>query len=134
MNNTFHFPHQLNNTLLSLLKDPEFASALAYMVDYKNHFVLDVIPKEFSIELSNQDITIAIIIYSGFEKKEYGALLNRNNLHLISLCDSVNEMFEFEGMDIKIIDKMAWLFSVINWSERNFAKRLRSLKSLNIGY
>jgi hypothetical protein len=133
MNNTFHFPHQLNNTLLSLLKDPEFASALAYMVDYKNHFVLDVIPTEFSIELSNQDITIAIIIYSGFEKKEYGALLNRNNLHLISLCDSVNEMFEFEGMDIKIIDKMAWLFSVINWSEQDFAKRLRSLKSLKIG-
>ena len=133
MEQTLHFPHQLNNTLLYLLKEPEFASALAYLVDYKNHFDLKVIPKEFSIEISNNEITIAMIIYSGFEEKEYEALKNRENLHLVSLCESVKEMFEFKNMDIKIIDKMAWLFSVINWSERDFAKRLRSLKSLKIG-
>jgi hypothetical protein len=133
MKKGFNFPHQPNNTLLYLLREPEFASALAYLIDYKSHFDLSIIPKKFSIELSNEEITISIIIYFGFEGKEYDKIKNRKNLHLVTLCDIVTEMFEFKNMEIRIIDKMAWLFSVINWSERDFAKRLRSLKSLKIG-
>lgn len=127
-----HFPHIPQNILLELLNEPEFSNSLAYLVDFENHIDLRIIPKEYSIELSNNDITVSIIIYSGFELNEYYELKNRTNLHLVCLSDVIPEMVEFQNMHIKIIDKLAWLFSIIGRSEKDFINKLNHLKRLSI--
>ena len=131
MENKFHFPHLHNNELLKLLKEPEFASALAYLVDFRNHNNLTISPKEHSIELANNEVTISVIIYSGFELNEYKDLQNRTNVHLVSLCSTLLEMFEFKDMPIKHIDKLAWMFCVINKSENDMVQKINRIKGLS---
>ena len=121
-----------NNLLLDLLKEPEFASSLAYLVVYKNHENIRVTAKEHSIVLANEDITIAVIIYAGFEQKEYAELKKRSNVNFISLSPLVPTMVEFKNMNIKYVDKMAWLFSVISRSKNSLVEKLNSLKSLQL--
>ena len=57
--------------LLDNLKYEEIRKTLAYMVDFKEHENLVVIPKPYSIEICNADICIAIFVFVGFEKEEY---------------------------------------------------------------
>ena len=108
MEHPSHFPHLVNNTLLELLKEAEFASSLAYLVDFRNHDDLEIIPREHSIEVSNSDITISIIVYAGYEGQEYHDLKNRKNVHVVCLSDIILEMCEFENLPMKYIDKM-WI-------------------------
>jgi len=127
-----HFPHLPQNILLELLNDPDFSNSLAYLVDFGDHVDLRIIPKKYSVELSNNDITVSIIIYSGFELNEFYELKNRTNVHLVCLSDVIPEMVEFQNMHIKFIDKLTWLFSIINRSERDFVSKLKHLKNLRI--
>ena len=127
-----HFPHTPQNTLLELLNEPEFSISLAYLVDFEDYVDLRIIPKKYSIEVSNNDITVLIILYSGFELNEYYELKNRTNVHLVCLSDVIPEMVEFQNMHIKFIDKLTWLFSIINRSERDFVSKLKHLKNLRI--
>ena len=119
-----------HNILLDLLKDKEISSALAYIVDYTDHDNLTIIPKEHSIEVSNNTITIAIIIFVGFEMEEYEALKNRENLHIVTFSNVVSEMFEFEKLNVKYVDNLALLFTVLSRSQSNLAKKLFKLKNL----
>jgi len=127
-----HFPHLPQNILLELLNEPEFSISLAYLVDFEDHVNLSIIPKKYSIELSNNDITVSIIIYSGFELHEHYELKNRTNVHLVCFSNVIPEMVEFQNMQIKFIDKQSWLFSIINRSERDFISKLKHLKNLSI--
>ncbi len=127
-----HFRRIPPNILLELLNEPEFSNSLAYLVDFNNHKDLRIIPHEHSIEVSNKCITISIILYSGFELNEYSELKNKTNVHIICFSEIIPEMIEFQNIPIKIIDQIAWLFSIINRSERDFVSKLKHLKNLII--
>ena len=55
--------------LLDNLKNEVIRKTLAYMIDFKEQDNLVVIPKPHSIEISNADICIAVLVFSGFEKE-----------------------------------------------------------------
>ena len=100
--------------LLDNLKNEVIHKTLAYMVDFKEHENLVVIPKTYSIEISNAEICIAVIIFSGFEKEEYETIKTTNNLHFISFNHITQTMFEFENIHIKHIDPMALFFTSLS--------------------
>lgn len=129
----YPYRHPHNISLLQLLQEPDFAIALAYLVSYKDYKNLEIIPKPHSIEITNTEISISVIIYSGFELNEYKDLQNRTNVHLVSLCPTLLEMFEFKDMHIKHIDKLAWMFCVINKSENEMVQKINRIKGLS-GY
>lgn len=132
MEDYFYYSDLVNNELLYLLKQPDFADSLAYLVDFKNYSDLIITPHDYSIEISNNEITIAIILLSGFETNEYLVLKNKTNLNLITLSKIIPEMCEFEDMPIKYIDNLAWFFSAINRSENEVVKKISGIKNLRV--
>ena len=65
--------------LLDNLKNEVIKKTLGYMIDFKEHDNLVVIPKPHSIEISNNDLYIAVILFSGFQNEEYETLKGKNN-------------------------------------------------------
>lgn len=117
--------------LLDNLKNDVVKKTLAYMVDFKEHENLVIIPKPHSIEISNAEICIAVILFSGFEKEEYEALLTKDNFHIVSFDTIIQTMVEFENMFIKHIDSLALFFmSLARTDDTNLFDLLR-LKNLN---
>ena len=129
---TFKYQRIEYNLLLELLEDIEFANSLAYMIEYKNHTNLNITPHEYSIELSNDEIAISIILYVGFENVEYENLKKHKNYYVVALCDVIPEMIEFKDLNVKFIDKLALMNTIIARSENSFAKKLNRLKNLNM--
>ena len=128
---TFKYQRIEHNLLLEILEDIEFANSLAYMIEYKNHTNLNITPHEYSIELSNDEIAISIILYVGFENVEYENLKKHKNYYVVALCDVIPEMIEFKDLNVKFIDKLALMNTIIAKSENSFAKKLNRLKNLN---
>ena len=129
---TFKYQRIEHNLLLEILEDIEFANSLAYMIEYKNHTNLNITPHEYSIELSNDEIAISIILYVGFENGEYENLKKHKNFYVVALCDVIPEMIEFKDLNVKFIDKLALMNTIIARSENSFAKKLNRLKNLNM--
>ena len=121
---TFKYQRIEHNLLLEILEDIEFANSLAYMIEYKNHTNLNITPHEYSIELSNDEIAISIILYVGFENVEYENLKKHKNYYVVALCDVIPEMIEFKDLNVKFIDKLALMNTIIARSENSFAKKL----------
>lgn len=115
--------------LLDNLKNEVISKTLAYMVDFKEHENLVVIPKPYSIEISNADICIAVIVFSGFEKEEYETLKTKKNHHVISFDTITQTMFEFENIPIKHIDYMALFFMSLARTEDATIKEFLSLRN-----
>lgn len=121
-----------HHILLDNLKNEVTSKTVAYMVDFKEHDNLIVIPKPYSIEISNAEICIAVILFSGFEKEEYEALLSKDNFHIVSFDTMLQSMVEFENMFIKYIDSMALFFmSLARTDDTNLFDLLR-LKNINV--
>ena len=117
--------------LLDNLKNEEIRKTLAYMVDFKERENLVVIPKPYSIEISNADICIAIIVFVGFEKEEYETLKTQNNPHIVSFDRITQTMIEFKNMPIKHIDYMALFFMSLARTEDKKVQEFLSLKDLS---
>jgi len=114
------------------LKNEVISKTLAYMVDFKEHDNLVVIPKAYYIEISNAEICIAVVLFSGFEKDEYEALLTKVNFHIVSFNTIFQTMFEFENMSIKYFDSMALFFMALaRTNDSNLFEFLR-LKNINV--
>nr|WP_315234103.1 hypothetical protein [uncultured Flavobacterium sp.] len=117
------------NILLDNFKNEVIRKTLAYMVDFKEHDNLVVIPKPHSIEISNADICIAVLVFSGFEKEEYESLKNKKNHNVVSFDTITKTMFEFEHISIKHIDYMALFFMSLARTEDSTIKEFLSLKN-----
>lgn len=105
--------------LYDSLKNEEIRKALAYMIDFKEYENLEIIPKPYSIEISNDEICIAIIVFVGFENEEYEILKNRKNYHIISFDKITQTMIEFKHLPIKHIDYMSLFFmSIVRTEDR----------------
>jgi hypothetical protein len=118
--------------LFQLLQHEEYSSALSYLVHKRVHNQLNVIKKEYSIEVSNERITIVIVLFSGFEKFEYEAIKNNHNLHLITFSEIAPKMIEFENIGLKYYSQLDWLFRVLQLSKDDAILRLNLLKNLNL--
>lgn len=119
-------------TLFNLLKNKDINQSLAYMVDFKEYRNLTVIPNTYSIEVSNDKITIIVILLIGFEIEEYIKLKERANVHIVSFnnaCQSVFEFKEFRKV-IKQIDYMSLFFMVLSRTNSKKIRNLGSLKNL----
>lgn len=121
------FEHQ---DLLEILEDKDINQALAYMVDFKEYKKLKVIPHRYSIEVSNDYITIVVILLVGFESEEYKDLVKRNNLHIIDFNNICKTIFEFRKFKDKIkhIDQSSLFYMVIS---RSKSKKIADLKCLS---
>ena len=120
-----------NCILLDNLKNDEIRKALAYMVDFKEHDNLVVIPKNHSIEISNAEICIAVILFVGFEKEEYETLKTKKNHHVVGFNMIGQTIFEFEKISIKHIDYMALFFTSLARTENKKIQEFLSLKNLS---
>ncbi|MGZ9734070.1 hypothetical protein [Flavobacterium sp. GNP002] len=114
--------------LLDNLKNEVISKTLAYMVDFKEHENLVVIQKTHSIEISNADICIAVIVFSGFEK-EYEILKTKKNHHVISFDTTLQLFFEFDYMPIKYLDYMALFFMSLARTEDANIKEFLHLRN-----
>ncbi|MDD2819861.1 MAG: hypothetical protein PHW29_01230 [Flavobacterium sp.] len=115
--------------LLDNLKNEVIKKTLAYMVDFKEHDNLVVIPKPYSIEISNADICIVVIVFSGFEKEEYETLKTKNNYHVVSFNMIFQTMFQSENIPIKYIDYMALFFMSLGRTNDTSIKDFLHLKN-----
>ncbi len=125
--------HLDNNILFSLIKEnSDFAAALVYLASYEKHKTLNIIPRGHSIEISNEQIIVAVILYVGFKKNEYLEMKDKKKLHLITFSDVIPRMIEFKELKIKHVDKMAWLFRILHDSKSKKLESLKRIKMLNI--
>jgi len=118
--------------LLDNLKNEVISKTLAYMVDFKEHANLVVIPKRYCIEISNAEICIAVVLFSGFEKEEHQALIIKENFHIVSFNTMFQTMVEFENMFIKYIDSMALFFMALARTDDSNLFELLRLKNINV--
>jgi hypothetical protein len=119
-------------SLLDLLKNKDINQTLAYMVDFKQYKNLKIIPNAYSIEVSNDKITIVIILMIGFELEEYNKyneLKSNTNVHIVSMSKACNEIFEFKKFrkEIKLLDFMSLFFMTLS---RTNSRRLHDLVHL----
>lgn len=121
------YNHLHNNCLLDILKNDNIKQSLAYMLDFNEHSDLKVTPKPFSIEIANNEITIAVLLYVGFEGAEYEALKTKPNVHIVTFDKVTQNMFEFENINLKYINKTALFFTSLSRSENEEIINLRSL-------
>lgn len=117
--------------LLDNLKNEVISKSLAYMVDFKEHDNLIIIPKPYSIEISNANICIAVIVFVGFEKEEYESLKTKNNHHVVSFDRITQTMIEFKNIPIKHIDYMALFFMSLARTEDKKVQEFLSIKDLS---
>ena len=121
--------------LLDLLKSKDINQSLAYMVDFKEYKNLTIVPKTYSIEVSNDNITMIIILLIGFEKEEYKELEEKVNVHLICFNNAyklINEFKKFRNK-IKHIEFMSLFYMQLS---RTKSKKLHdsiALLNLNSG-
>jgi hypothetical protein len=125
----FEYERLENRILLDNLKNDVIRKTLAYMIDFKEHDNLVVIPKPYSIEISNADICIAVIVFSGFEKEEYETLKTKNNYHVVSFNIILQTMFQSENIPIKYIDYMALFFMSLGRTNDTSIKDFLHLKN-----
>jgi hypothetical protein len=125
----FEYERLENRILFDNLKNEVIKKTLAYMVDFREHNDLVVIPKPHSIEISNADICLSVIIFVGFEKEEYETLKSKKNYHLISFDTIMQTMVEFENRFIKHIDYMALFFMSLSRTDEVTIKEFLSLKN-----
>ena len=127
------YNHLHNNGLLSVLQNQEITQSLAYMLDFKEHLDLKVTSKPFSIEITNNEITIAVLLYVGFEGAEYEELKTKPNVHIVAFDSITQTMCEFEALKIKHIDYLSLFFMALSRSKISNLKDFQVLKNLGSG-
>ena len=118
--------------LLDVLKSKEVNQSLAYMIDFKEHKNLKIIPNTYSIEVSNDKITIIVILLIGFELEEYQKLKERTNVHIVCFDGSYKFIFEFKKFkkEIKRLNLMSLFFETLLRTKSKKNDNLFALKYL----
>ena len=127
------YSHLDNNCLLDVLKNEEITKSLAYMLDFKEYSDLKITPKPFSIEIANDEVTIAVLLYVGFEGAEFEDLKTKPNVHVVAFDTVTQNMWEFENIKIKHIDYMSLFFMALSRSKNSNLKDFQALKKLGSG-
>ncbi|MFN8326436.1 MAG: hypothetical protein U0T80_11960 [Flavobacteriaceae bacterium] len=119
-----------HNELLNTLKNNKtVCNTLVYMVTFQFYDELKVVPKKHSIEIFNENISLSIILYVGFETKEYSNIFERKNYHIVSFSKFTKEMQEFVEIseEIKFIEPKALFYTALSFSNDNFINDLKTI-------
>ncbi len=121
-----------NEQLQTFENNQTICKSLAYMVTFKEHENLKVIPKKNSIEIFNDKLVLSIILYVGFEQNEFIENKNKKNFHMISFGKHTNEMHEFKKLknEIKFIEPKALFFTALSYSKNKFCDDLKTILEL----
>jgi hypothetical protein len=126
-----YFPYFSENLILNLLYEPEIAESLVKIVDNKVHSKLRVEAKPYSIEISNEEISVSIIFFSGFELNEWLTIKDHSNPILICFCSVIPNMCEFEGLNVKYINRNKWLLNIKNYPESRLNEMAKEFRRLD---
>lgn len=124
----FYYEKLELNSLLYFLKDNRFASVFGYMTTFKFHDEFIVTPYPYHIELKNDAVHIIVLLYVGFDYKQY---LDLDSVHIVSLTPIVWEMVEFENLAIKYISKTALFHMITELVPETRAEEIRFLLTTN---
>lgn len=128
----FQYKNIEYNCLVDYLENPEIAIALAYMLEFKEHKNLKVITHNHAIEISNESITIFVILYIDFMFGEFQNLQSKHNIHYVSFFPIMKGMNEFETINLKLIDKHSLVFNVMSRSKESLLETLYRMLNLNL--
>ncbi|MNR16467.1 hypothetical protein D3C85_1330720 [compost metagenome] len=120
------------NLFFSLLQDEAFTSSLTYLINNQTYSNLNVIAHDYSIEVSNSNITILIALFLGFEEIEYKVLENRSNLHVITFAKIMTKMYEEKNIPVKYYDKHDWLLLIKMFSKKKTILGLDIFENLEL--
>jgi len=116
-----NFEHCL---LFNVLKDnDELKKALAYLLTFNEYEDLKAKALNHSILIFNDEISIFIILYVGFEENEFVENLMLNS-HFVSFKRNTSSMIEFKDVDVKFIDKLSIVFTSISLSKNETLRDL----------
>ncbi len=82
--------------------EPKFCEALAYLLTFEKMCDFRVIPHTSSIEISNENIKIFIVLMGSFQFDKYDEVKNQKNVHFVSFDRNIYERHEFFIMKDKI--------------------------------
>lgn len=111
----------------------ELRKAVAYLLTFKEFEDLELIPRNFSIQISNKEINIFIILYIGFELEEYEFAKSTQNYHIVSFEKVLNEIIEFEKIkdEIKFMSNEMIASTVEALTENKLINALNSFRQLS---
>lgn len=124
----FYYEKLEPNYLLDFLKDNRFAGVFGYMTTFKFHDEFIVTPYPYHIELKNDAVHIIVLLYVGFDFKQY---MDLDSVHIVSLTPIVWEMVEFENLAIKYISKVALFHMITELVPETRAEEIRFLLNNN---
>lgn len=122
--------------LLGTLKRNELARrTLVYMATFKNYNDLKVEARTFSIEIFNDEVSVTILLFVGFEDEEYNKVSKKTNFHIVSFDESYVYMVEFDKIknDIKYIDNEAWFYTLFNRYNNKLTNDFKTIKNFDLG-
>lgn len=100
--------------MFNALKDSfDLKKAIAYSISFKEFNDLKIVALDHSILLYNDEISIYIILYVGFEENEYIQNLMLNS-HFVTFEKGIETMTNFNEIEIKILNKQALIFTAIS--------------------
>lgn len=128
------YENEEHQCLLWLLESSEFTCALVYLVCRRNYGNLKITANQHSIEIWNDEITIVILLSTGFEKRHYESIKNNPNLHVITFSSVFYSDFNFDISEIyiKTISTKEWFSEVLKRSKNEEIKKLYRLSNLKI--
>lgn len=124
----FYYEKLEPNYLLDFLKDNRFAGVFGYMTTFTFHDEFIVTPYPYHIELKNDAVHIIVLLYVGFDFKQY---MDLDSVHIVSLTPIVWEMVEFENIVIKYISKVALFHMITELVPETRAEEIRFLLTNN---
>ncbi|PWA09805.1 hypothetical protein [Flavobacterium laiguense] len=121
-----------HQTLFWLLGNAEFTEALVYLVCNREHQNLTVIASRYSIEIWNEQVTVVILLSTGLQNSEYQRIKIKPNLHLVTFSPVFYDEFDFNVLDISIIDPKKWLNEMMKRPKKEDVERLKELSRLKV--
>ncbi|GGD24423.1 hypothetical protein [Flavobacterium orientale] len=127
--NLFYERMEHNELLWSFETNQTLCKSLAYMTTFKEYDNFKVEPKKHSIEVFNDQITVSLLLYVGFENEEYVANCNLKNFHIVSFQKVTKEMIEFKMFEneIKYINSKALFFTALSFTENDLCDSMKTL-------
>lgn len=129
----FYQKMNLNQLLKTLKENKKVRESLIYMITFKKIKKLKVLPKKHSIEIFNDEISVSILLYVGFELEEYNELKLKTNYHIVSF-NRYNKLIEFKEFEseIKYINLYSWFYTILSFSKNKFCTDLKIIRDFNL--
>nr|WP_298002297.1 hypothetical protein [uncultured Flavobacterium sp.] len=115
-----------------LYAEPKFCEALAYLLTFEKMYDFKVIPHVSSIEISNETITIFIVLMGSFQFDKYDEVKNQKNVHFVSFDRNIEERHEFFIMknEIKLISIGMLMETVVALSQDGLINKMENFKEV----